>query len=67
MRETEMTSFTKFDASEFLDNEEVIAHYLAATLEEGDPDLFISALVDVEKARAVNHAAAAAQAGPSNS
>ena len=62
-----MTSFTKFDTSEFLDTEEVIAHYITAALEEGDPDLFISPLDDVEKARAVNHAAAAAKAGPSNS
>jgi probable addiction module antidote protein len=54
-----MTSFTKFDASEFLDNEEVIAHYLAAALENGDPDLFAAALGDVAKARGNSQNAAA--------
>ena len=46
-----MISFTKFDASEFLDNDEVIAHYLAAALEDGNPDLFTAALEDVARAR----------------
>jgi probable addiction module antidote protein len=46
-----MTEFTPFDASEFLDSEEMIAEYLAAALESGDPDAFIVALGDVAKAR----------------
>ena len=49
-----MTSFTKFDASEFLDNDEVIAEYLAAALEDGDPDFFTTALGDVAKARSAS-------------
>jgi probable addiction module antidote protein len=58
-----MTSFAKFDASEFLDNDEVIAHYLAAALEEGDPDLFIAALGDVTKARGMTEVALATGLG----
>jgi probable addiction module antidote protein len=46
-----MTEFTPFDASEFLYSEEMIAEYLAAALESGDPDTFIVALGDVAKAR----------------
>jgi probable addiction module antidote protein len=52
-----MTSFTKFDASEFLDNDEVIAHYLAAALEDKNPHLFTAALGDVAKARGMRPAA----------
>jgi len=43
--------FVRFDASEFLDSEEVIAEYLAAAMENSDPDVFIAALGDVAKAR----------------
>ena len=32
----------EFDASAYLDNEEVIAEYLTAVLEDGGPDLFPS-------------------------
>ena len=54
-----MTSFTKFDASEFLDSDEVIEHYLAAAFEDKNPDLFIAALGDVAKSRGMSHVAAA--------
>jgi probable addiction module antidote protein len=40
-----------FDASEFLDNEEVVAEYLAAALEDPNPDVFLSAVANVAKAR----------------
>ncbi|NTS33118.1 putative addiction module antidote protein [Phyllobacterium sp. BT25] len=46
-----MTEFTKFDASEFLDSDDMIAEYLAAALEDGNPEVFIAALGDVAKAR----------------
>ncbi|MBA8880905.1 addiction module antidote protein [Phyllobacterium myrsinacearum] len=46
-----MKGYTKFDASEFLDSEEMIAEYLAAALEDGNPDLFIAAFGDIAKAR----------------
>ncbi len=43
--------FKPFDASEYLDNEEVIAEYLSAAAEDPDPDVFLAALGDVAKAR----------------
>jgi probable addiction module antidote protein len=46
-----MTKIKQFDASEYLDNEEVIAEYLTAALEENNPQLFLAALSDVAKAR----------------
>ena len=41
----------EFDASRYLDSEEMIAEYLAACLEEPNPEVFMSALGDVAKAR----------------
>ena len=35
------TKYAPFDASEFLDNEETIAEYLAAALEDPNPDVFM--------------------------
>ncbi|MBX3576509.1 MAG: putative addiction module antidote protein [Rhizobiaceae bacterium] len=58
-----MTQFSRFDAAEFLDSEEVIAEYLAASLEGGDPDLFIQALGDVAKARGIAQVAEASGLG----
>jgi probable addiction module antidote protein len=54
---------TRFDASEFLDDEETIAEYLAAALADGNPDVFIVALGDVAKARGMSEIAAAAGLG----
>ena len=45
------TNLTPFEAAEFLDSEEAIAGYLTEIMAEGDPDLFLSALGDVAKAR----------------
>lgn len=42
---------SKFDAADYLDNEEVIAEYLNAALEDEDPDVFLVAVSDVAKAR----------------
>jgi len=42
---------TKFDVTDHLDNEDVIAEYLAAAMEDPDPDVFLAALGDVAKAR----------------
>jgi probable addiction module antidote protein len=47
----------RFDASEFLDDEEVIAEYLAAAMEDDNPDVFIAALGDVAKARGISEIA----------
>lgn len=46
-----MTTFAKFDAADYLDNEDVIAEYLTAALEDPNPDVFLAALADVAKAR----------------
>jgi probable addiction module antidote protein len=45
-----MTRFTPFDAADYLDNEETIAEYLTATLEDDDPEL-LTAIKDVAPAR----------------
>ena len=42
-----------FDVSEHLDSEEVIAEYLAAAIEDTNPDLFLRAVANVAKARGV--------------
>ena len=41
----------KWDASEYLDNPEMVCEYLKATLEEGDTDLLMVAIGNVAKAR----------------
>jgi probable addiction module antidote protein len=46
-----------FDASDYLDNEEVIAEYLAAALEDPNPEVFLRAIADVAKARGVSKVA----------
>jgi probable addiction module antidote protein len=48
---------TDFDVSAYLDNEETIAEYLTATLEENDPDLLLVALSNVAKARGMSQIA----------
>lgn len=55
--------FTPFDASEFLDDEEAIAEYLAAALADPDPDSFVAALGDVAKARGMRQIAREAGVG----
>jgi len=41
----------EYDSAEFLDNEEIIAEYLAVAMEDPDPDVFIAALATVARAR----------------
>jgi probable addiction module antidote protein len=43
--------FAPFDASDYLDNEEVIAEYLTAALEDPHPEAFLLAVANVAKAR----------------
>jgi probable addiction module antidote protein len=43
-----------FDTSAFLDDDEVVAEYLTAALEEEDPDVFLSAIGQVAKARGMS-------------
>lgn len=45
---------TEFDPSAYLDNDDVIAEYLSAALEDGNPDVFLSAVGNVAKARGMS-------------
>jgi probable addiction module antidote protein len=51
---TDMVKISEFDASEFLDNEELIAEYLTAALEDANPDVFLAAVGNVAKARGMS-------------
>ncbi len=46
-----MTKFAAFDAADYLDNEETIAEYISAALEDPNPDVFLAAVRDVARAR----------------
>ena len=52
-----MTKFTPFDAADYLDNEETIAAYLTAALEDENPDKFHVAVKDVARARGMTQLA----------
>jgi probable addiction module antidote protein len=52
-----MTTLAKFDATDYLDNEEVIAEYLTAALEDPNPEVFLAAVADVAKARGMTQLA----------
>ncbi|MGH9945772.1 MAG: addiction module antidote protein [Pyrinomonadaceae bacterium] len=49
-----MKGIKPFDAADYLDNEEVIAEYLNASLEDENPDVFLAAISDVAKARGMS-------------
>jgi probable addiction module antidote protein len=49
-----MSKISDFDPSEFLDDEEVIAEYLTAALEDENPDVFLAAVGHVAKARGMS-------------
>ena len=49
-----MKDLAKFDAADYLDSEEAIAEYLSAALEDANPDVFLSAVADVAKARGMS-------------
>lgn len=52
-----MTNFTPFDAADYLDNEETVAAYLTAALEDPDPDAFLVAVKTVARARGMTQLA----------
>jgi probable addiction module antidote protein len=52
-----MPKLQAFDVADYLDNDEVIAEYLTAALEDADPDVFLMAVADVAKARGMSHVA----------
>lgn len=58
-----MVKVTEFDPSAFLDNDELVAEYLAAALEENDPDVFLAAVGHVAKARGMTNIAKSAGLG----
>ncbi len=49
-----MEKFSKFEAADYLDSEEMIAEYLTAALEDENPDVFLVAIGDVAKARGMS-------------
>ncbi|MGX2973718.1 addiction module antidote protein [Ursidibacter arcticus] len=48
---------TRFDVAEYLDNDELIALYLAETLKDGTDEEFIQALNTVARAKGMNELA----------
>ena len=51
------TKFAAFNSAEFLDDEEVIAEYLTAALEDPNLDVFLLAVSNVAKARGITKVA----------
>ncbi len=52
-----MGRFANFDAADYLDDEQVIAEYLTAALEDPNPDVFLAAVRDVARARGMTQLA----------
>jgi probable addiction module antidote protein len=46
-----MVKTTTFDAADYLNDEETIAEYLTAALEDPNPDVFLAAVRDVARTR----------------
>ena len=44
----------EFDASPYLDNEEIIIEFLTTALEDGDPEVFLATIGQVAKARGMS-------------
>lgn len=51
------THIAPFDAADYLDDEHTIAEYLTAALEDPNPDVFLTAVRDVARARGMAHLA----------
>jgi len=52
-----VTKYAHFDAADYLDDEETIAEYLTAALEDPDPDVFLTAVRDVARAKGMTQLA----------
>jgi len=52
-----MTRFTPFDVADYLEDEETMAAYLSAALEDPDPDTFLVAVKTVARARGMSQLA----------
>lgn len=58
-----MAKLATFDAADYLDDEETIAEYLTAALEDPNPDVFLTAVRDAARARGMTQLAKAAGLG----
>ncbi|MBN8443179.1 MAG: putative addiction module antidote protein [Thauera sp.] len=52
-----MVKTATFDAADYLNDEETIAEYLTAALEDPNPDVFLTAVRDVARARGMTQLA----------
>ena len=52
-----MMNYAPFDVADYLDDEETIAEYLTAALEDPNPDVFLTAVRDVARARGMTQLA----------
>jgi probable addiction module antidote protein len=52
-----MAKYAHFDAADYLDDEETIAEYLTAALEDPDPDVFLTAVRDIARAKGMTQLA----------
>ena len=52
-----MVTAAPFDAADYLDDEVTIAEYLTAALEDPNPDVFLTAVRDVARARGMTQLA----------
>ena len=58
-----MPRFARFDPADYLDDEETIAEYLTAALEDPNPDVLLAAVRDVARARGMSELAKGAGLG----
>ncbi len=56
-KKIKISELPEFDAAEYLDNEEEVAAYLTAVLEENDSALLAAALGDIARARGMTQVA----------
>ncbi|WP_313950458.1 addiction module antidote protein [Accumulibacter sp.] len=52
-----MAKYAHFDAADYLDDEETIAEYLTTALEDPNPDVFLTAVRDVARAKGMTQLA----------
>lgn len=52
-----MTTYAPFEAADYLNDEETIAEYLTAALEDANPDVFLAAVRDVARSRGMTQLA----------
>lgn len=57
------TTYSQFDAADYLDSEETIAEFLAASAEDPNPDVLLAAIAAVARARGMAKVAADAGLG----